>query len=209
MKRKDLVGQRFGNLTVISFHGYRNKHTHWNCICSCGGLATVTSCNLTRGNTLSCGCIQKERASKASKTHGLSQHRCYNAWRAMISRCEDTKNIMYHRYGARGISVCNEWHKFENFIADMGVPSPKKDIDRIDNSKGYSKENCRWVDRTTNARNTSKTIMVEWEGKTQPLIGLGEKYGLHYKCLYKRIKNGWSVGDALLTPSGSKRSKMG
>jgi len=127
----------------------------------------------------------------------------------MINRCEDPNNIMWHRYGGLGITVCPEWHDFENFIRDMGVSEPKKDIDRIDNSKGYSKENCRWVNRSANLRNTSKTVMIEWEGKKKPLIELGEIYGINYKCLYKRIRCGWSVRDALLTPSGGKRPEMG
>jgi hypothetical protein len=209
MKRIDLTGNKYGKLTVVSFNGYFNRHTHWNCSCSCGGRTIATSNNLVRGNTLSCGCVQKERASKASKKHGLSSHRCYNVWRSMINRCEDHNNIMWHRYGKRGISVCKEWHVFENFIKDMGIPEPKVDIDRIDNQKGYSKDNCRWVSRKVNARNTSKTIMIEWNGKNVPMIELGETYGINYKCLYKRIKSGWNVREALLTKSGEKRSKVG
>ena len=209
MKRKDLIGQKFGRLTVVSFCGFYNKHTHWNCDCDCGGKAIVTSCNLVRKNTLSCGCIQKERTSQASKKHGLSQHSCYNVWRAMINRCENPKNNGYYRYGGRGINVCERWHKFENFVADMGISAPKKDIDRIDNDQGYSKNNCHWVSRTENSRNTSKTIMLEWEGKILPLITLGEIYGIKYKCLYKRIRSGWSTRDALTTASGTSRPKVG
>lgn len=210
MKRKDLVGQTFGELTVIEFAGFYNRHTHWNCSCSCGGEALATSCNLVRGNTLSCGCLQKRRTSEASKTHGLSKHKVYNVWRGMINRCELPNHISYSNYGGKGISVSKEWHDFETFIKDMGLPPEGRfDIDRIDNSKGYQKGNCRWITRKGNSRNTSKTVMVEWENTKQPLITLGERYGINYKCLHKRIRSGWSIEDALLVPSGGKRPKVG
>lgn len=208
MKIKDLAGKRFGRLTVVRFDGVRGRHTHWECMCDCGKKSISTSCNLVRGNTTSCGCYKVEIISQKKKTHGLSRHKIYNAWRSMIDRCENSENIGFKRYGGRGIKICKRWHVFENFIKDMGFPTGKMAIDRIDNNKGYSKLNCRWVTYSVNARNTSKTVYLEFEGKKVPLIELSEKYGINYKCLQKRIKRGWTVKDALLTPSGVKRSPI-
>lgn len=207
MKRINLIGNKYGRLTVVSFEGIHNRHTHWNCECECGNKTIVTSCNLVKGNTLSCGCLHKEKTKMINRTHGLSKHRIYRVWRAMINRCEDKNNIMFHRYGARGIKVCDEWHKFENFIKDMGIPGEHIDIDRIDNDQGYFKSNCRWVTRSKNSRNTSKTIMVMWNGKDVPLVALAEEYGLHYKCAYKRYRSGWTIDEIVSIPSGGKREE--
>ncbi len=172
--RIDLVGRKFGRLTVTDFVGFYRGHSHWECRCDCGGNAVATSCNLVRGNTMSCGCVQKMRTSLASTKHGLSRHPVYRVWRQMINRCENSKDIMFHRYGGRGIGVCAEWHVFENFIKDMGLPPKLRlDIDRIDNDDGYRKDNCRWVSRSVNSRNKSGTIRLPWEGRMVPLIDLG------------------------------------
>lgn len=199
---KDLTGRVFERLTVVKLVKTEKGHTHWECICECGKTSISTSCNLIRGNTRSCGCLKLETTATANKTHGMSSHPIYNVWRAMLNRCNDPKNIMYHRYGARGIQVCGEWFKFENFMTDMGVPTGKMDIDRIDNDKGYSKANCKWSTRTENSRNKANSIKIEWNGSVKTLPEWSEIYGLHYKCLYKRFRLGWDAENMLLTPSG-------
>ena len=209
-KLKDLVGLQFTRLTVIDFDGVRGKHSFWKCECECGSVLVVSSCNLVRGNTKSCGCLQIERTKKALTTHGRSDATIYNMWRTMVNRCYNKTQDSYSNYGGRGMAVCKRWLKFENFLDDMGDrPFLNAQIDRIDNNKGYQPDNCRWVTPKENARNKLNTIMLFWEGKETPLIELGEKYGVHYKCLYKRIRSGWTIEKALLTPPRSNRAKMG
>ena len=197
VKKPDLRGTKFGRLTVKGkISGGQNSK--WLCECECGKITVVLRTNLKNKNTLSCGCFAEERHREKVVTHGLSNHRIYNVWRSMVNRCSNPKNIGFDNYGGRGITVCERWKKFENFIEDMGLPEEGLDIDRINNGKGYFKENCRWVTRKQNARNTRKTVKVKWEGKEIALISLAEKYNIKYKCLYKRVHSlGWELSRAL------------
>jgi len=152
----DLTGKKCGRLTVIQREG-SNKHKQaiWRCLCECGNETIVVASKLKSGYTQSCGCLQRERTSKASKIHGLSSKTSeYHIWAAMMQRCENTNNVDYEYYGARGIKVCERWKTFANFIVDMGKkPSEKHTLERKDNNKGYNKGNCVWENRTTQARN--------------------------------------------------------
>lgn len=156
----DLTGQKFGRLTVMSLSEDR-KPTKWMCMCECGNEKRVASWELRSQKTISCGCYSKELIGARLRTHGKSGTKEYLSWRAMIRRCTDTKWHMYKRYGAVGITVCDHWKKFENFLSDMGLaPSPSHTIERIDGSKGYYKENCKWADKTEQARNRSVVKMT-------------------------------------------------
>ena len=119
--------------------------------CYCGSEFKTQINSIKSGHTKSCGC--KERTGNMK--HGLSNHRLYDTWTAMMSRCYSLKSKDYNRYGARGITVCNEWHNVENFINDM-YPSYVEGLtlDREDNDKGYSAFNCRWTTKAIQSRNT-------------------------------------------------------
>lgn len=156
-KRLDVTGQRFGSLTVLAVSG-KDVHGNfmWLCQCDCGNKRVVGGYRLRSGHTKSCGCLQPEAARKASTVHGGRYLPEYSIWSAMIKRCGNSKADNYERYGGRGISVCESWLNFENFFRDMGSrPTLKHSIDRIDNDKGYSKDNCRWatgVEQSANKR---------------------------------------------------------
>jgi len=131
------------------------------------------------------------------KTHGLSNTRAYRDWVSMRQRCNNPNNKKYHRYGGRGIMVDKRWESYTNFLEDMGERPEGKQIDRIDNSGNYTKENCRWATPRENSRNKYDTHIVEYRGKMAPLIELIEKSGISYQTVISRIKVGWDLERAL------------
>jgi len=141
----DLKGQSFGRLMAIKMVA-RSKRgdVMWECVCDCGNTVVINGFYLRNGDTKSCGCIN----------HGMSNSPEYETWGQMLGRCNNKNNEHYPNYGGRGITVCEQWYKFDNFFKDMGNrPSLNYSIDRIDNDKGYFKSNCRWGTATEQARN--------------------------------------------------------
>lgn len=119
----------------------------------------------------------------------------------MKVRCSNPKSQAYVRYGARGITVCERWHSFENFYADMGERPEGMTLDREDNNKGYEPGNCRWATRREQTRNRNITISLSFNGRTQPLAAWAEELGLSYYLLLSRYKAGWSIERLLTTQS--------
>ena len=161
---KDMTGQRFGRLTVLRRAGStRHREALWLCLCDCGNERTISGSSLRRGYSKSCGCLRDEIVSNTQSTHRKTKTRLYNVWTHMIQRCYNPKHTAYKRYGGRGITVCNEWRnsfqKFHEWAMETGYDENaafhKCTIDRIDNDKGYSPDNCRWVDMKTQRHNRS------------------------------------------------------
>lgn len=148
-------------------------------------------------------CSLKCRALAESPKHGLSYMPEYRAWQMMRLRCTEPTNAAYPDYGGRGIRVCERWQNSpENFVADMGPkPSPKHELDRIDNNAGYSPENCRWATRKQNCRNRRTNAHLTVNGETRTLAEWCEVYGVRGDTVMWRIKRlGWSPEAALTTP---------
>lgn len=198
---KNLIGQKFGKLTVTRFNKSLKKIVYWDCLCECGKETTIRKTNLLSGNTTSCGCqkaIQSAiRSRKLLTTHNLSFHRLYNVWVNMIRRCTNIKNKSYSNYGGRGITVCDHWLDIKNFIRDM--ESSYKEglsLDRIDNDGGYSKDNCRWATLEVQMNNMRNNVKFNGESCYQASRRLGGSHGL----VHSRLKKGVPIESAFVLP---------
>lgn len=135
------------------------------------------------------------------RTHGLFGTKIYGSWSSMVQRCTDVNHPYYKNYGGRGITVCDKWRKFEGFNGDM--KDGHRDglmIDRIDNNKGYFKENCRWVTRKQQANNMTTNRIVEVNGQRMTLAQACESLGMSYNVVRMRLHRGWNEEKALFTP---------
>lgn len=203
-KVKDISNQRFGKLVAIKpIQG--GRRVRWLCRCDCGRETVVLGTMLRFGNTKSCGCRRTDVLVERNTTHGLSKTRTYKTWKRMISRCCNTGNKDYARYGGRGISVCARWRKsFVNFLADMGHAPPKLEIDRIDNDGDYTPKNCRWATRAQQIHNSSKCRNITHNGKTMTVGEWTKLLGVHQNLLHKRLYRGWTIAETIDTPAGQK-----
>jgi len=167
----DLTGKTFGKLTVLERYKENDKYgkPQWFCKCSCGTETVVLGNNLRLGFSKSCGCETRKRASDSLTTHGFTKggkiQRFYRIWAGMIQRCTNPNQPAFFYYGHRGINVCEGWFNFESFKNDMYDSylnhvkehgEKNTSIDRIDNDKGYSPDNCRWSTHNKQVINTRK-----------------------------------------------------
>lgn len=162
---KDLTGKKFTRLLVLGFASKKvlgkSPDYLWNCVCDCGSELEVRGGCLNSGGTRSCGCLQKERATKnlvpgGGKTkHGLHNTSEYDCWNSMRRRCLFPNSGDYHNYGGRGITICERWKlSFKDFLSDMGLrPGKEYSLDRINNNGNYEPGNCRWATRSQQQRN--------------------------------------------------------
>lgn len=205
---KDLTGQRFGRLTVLSeSEPYPNGDLRWVCRCDCGTSKLIAGRAIRRGKTVSCGCRMREIAYE-NATHGQAKAGQptaeYGVWRNMVGRCYGSRDKDYRYYGSRGITVCPEWREsFEAFFTHVGKrPSAKHSIDRIDNDKGYEPGNVRWATRVQQMRNRRNVRMLTFQGRTMSRPDWADEIGVTPSALRQRILTlKWTVERALTTPA--------
>lgn len=196
---KDLTGKKFGRLTVLSFAGHRNRRTYWHCVCDCGEHKIIRADGLTSGASKSCGCGQKERAAEIghkNKTHGMRATRLHKIYTGMKQRCLNPNNNAYMRYGGRGITICNEWLSDITAFFKWAIENGYNDsltLDRIDNHKGYSPDNCRWATYREQTLNRNVSIKIG----EKFLADMAKECGIKYHTLYSRVKKGMNLEDAL------------
>lgn len=193
----DLTGEKFGRLLVQErAENSREGRAQWLCKCDCGKLKVISGKSLREGKTKSCGCLHIETIT----THGMSRTRLSQIWRDMKQRCQNVNNASYESYGGRGIAVCDEWQEFVPFY-NWAVANGYNDtltIDRIDNDKGYSPDNCRWATQKEQANNRHSNNLITFMGETLTLTQWSEKTGMGCQTLYERIFiRGWSIEKAL------------
>ena len=168
VKALDLVGKKFGRLTVLSKGNSRPnaRSSIWNCICDCGRASITIGSNLVSGNTARCGCLIKENG-KGFLTHGKSKTEEYKLWKNIKNRCLNKNNADYHNYGGKGIKVCDRWRQsFNDFLEDVGKrPSPTHILKRRDSNGNFDSSNCYWVDHPGRIINkeSKETASPSWK----------------------------------------------
>lgn len=189
---RDLTGEKFGRLTVIGLDESKNtRKTYWICQCECGGIKSARSDSLLCGAIKSCGCMKKEqdKVNLGRTTHGQEGTRLYLIWQKMKDRCSNTNNPHYHRYGGRGIKVCDEWYNsFVPFYewAINNNYTEELTLDRIDNDGNYEPSNCRWVTMQEQCNNRSSNIKITIGNATKTLLQWCEIFEVDYGTVRTR-----------------------
>ena len=185
----NIINRRFGRLIATGIHqdGFPSTRK-WLCLCDCGATVAVAACSLLSGVTQSCGCRHREIVT----SHGYSKsNRTYNSWVSMKVRCYNPKAKHFSYYGGSGVTVCQRWlESFENFIADMGHRPLGKTLDRINGSKLYSKETCKWSTTREQQENRSITLYTQYGGSKVTLKRASELSGISYITLKSRYRRG-------------------
>ena len=206
---KDLTGKKFGRLTVIEKTDKRvSGCVVWRCVCDCGNECFIIGSNLTRGNTMSCGCLAKELISKVNYKHGQNNTKIHSIYDNMKSRCYNENTESYSLYGGRGITVCDEWLNDFQVFYDWAMANGYRDglsIDRINNDEGYYPENCRWVTVKEQANNRRSNRLITFDDETHTLTEWAKIKNISPKTLFTRIYDGWSVESALITPTRKRK----
>lgn len=206
-------GFRSGNLEVIRHTGAKdaNHHILVLCKCDCGKELEVVASEVQVHKRKSCGC-----SAKKARTHGYARdgkrNLTYHSWQSMLGRCRNPGDTSWPHYGAKGVTVCERWLAFENFLADMGERPSGTSIDRFPNKSGnYEPGNCRWATRSQQNSNTVANHLVVWKGHTITLTELSRITQLHVHSLRHRIvKMGLSVEEAVSRPfaPGGRKPKI-
>lgn len=205
---KNISGKTFHYLIVLEPSFKKDGIIWWKVKCKCGNIKDVPGAGLRNGSTKSCGCynIETKETHKLMKIPlHIKKHPLANIWRNIISRCLISTSKNYHNYGGRGITICERWMQFENFIIDVTErPSLEYTLDRMNNSGNYEPGNVKWSTSSEQKCNTRRTHYITFDGKTQALSLWAKEKNLCWETLSCRIKANWPLDKALNTPSRRK-----
>jgi hypothetical protein len=197
---KNLIGEKFGELTVKCRLQNEKGRSSWYCICSCGGFKIIDSKALVTGKTASCGCLRS--------THGLSKsHPLYQIWLNIRDRCNNPRNKRYRHYGGKGVQVCARWDDFTLFIADMGPRPPHTSVDRVNNDGNYEPSNCRWATALEQAQHTSRSRLLTAAGRTMIMSDWARELGINPAVIVGRLQRGWTEENACTLPRQHRWSR--
>lgn len=200
-KLMDLSGQRFGKWTVVKLSRRDSKFNLplWLCRCDCGTLREKQNSALRNGSSKSCGCAFAENFGQARKAAYETKSKEYRCWSSMKNRCLNPNEPTYARYGAMGITVCDEWKvSFEAFLNHLGfAPSPDHTIDRINTFGNYEPGNVRWATRKEQMLNRRDNHRIVYDGKNLTVSQWAENSGIDRTTLNSRLKAGWTMEKAL------------
>lgn len=208
----DMVGKVCGRLTVVGQDRSRDDDTFWICNCECGNIKSIRGTSLRSGVTSSCGCLARENTRNRSLRHGGFGTGAYQSWAAMLQRCRitDPNHPTFKDYAGKGITFDPRWIDFVNFYDDMGDRPDGCTIDRIDSSKGYYKENCRWATLDVQANNKKNARLLTFNGKTQTLEKWAQELKIAKSTIHCRLRDGRTVEESLFKGKlsyGSKKNR--
>lgn len=193
----DITGQKFGRWTAVAFVPVPRGRSKWECVCSCGSKGLVPLCDLRSGKSKSCGCYAALRSAECNTTHGegstnkARRVREHGIWLSMLDRCRNPKTKRWHRYGGRGIRVCDRWLDYSNFLADMGrCPEQDSSIERINNDGDYEPGNCIWAPARVQNRNTCRNKHVVIGGEKLTITDACLKFGVNKQRVWDRVRRG-------------------
>lgn len=199
------AGERFGRLTAIKEVEHGRRDRKFLCQCDCGNQKIVAFHGLRYGHTKSCGCYRKESLSNAYTTHGESKTRLYGVWTEMKRRCFKEKDKRYKYYGARGITVCDEWLQYEGFRDWALLNGYKKNlsIERINVDGNYTPANCTWITQAQQTRNMRSNVVLAIGGFAGCLSEVARHFGIKPGTLRSRLRRGVPLEIAIKAPVSS------
>lgn len=199
-------GDRFHRLTAVAECPRDGGFARWSFRCECGTEVVVLAGKVKSGHTKSCGCFGREASRARRYKHGKGDQKTkeYRAWCGMKQRCHNPRSSAYQDYGGRGITVCDRWlgpDGFGHFFADMGLaPSPAHSVDRLDNSRGYSPDNCAWRTRVEQMNNRRGNVTLTHDGEALTVAEWATRLGIKQTTIRARLRMGWSTEKVLTTP---------
>ncbi len=200
----DLTGQRKGMLTVTKYNGSTfERGSYWTAACDCGNSINVTTNSFKYRH--SCGCVSRPRKKRTDFVHNKSKSPEYAAWKSMRKRCQDANHESYHRYGGRGIMVCQRWEKFVNFYQDIGDRPPGDySLERINNDKGYEPGNVKWATRAEQSVNKCSNRHIYIGGVRLTISQASKVFSIPYFRLRHRVSKNWPIWRCLFHPPTKK-----
>lgn len=199
------IGDQYERLTVVErLPPEMGVPTRYRCVCNCGTETIVRASKLKSGNTRSCGCLARELVVARQTKHGHAKNgdtsRTYAAYRGMIHRCVKTTRKVGKNYKDRGITVCERWMSYENFLADMGECPEGLTLERKEVNGNYEPSNCIWATMKVQQNNRRNNHRIEFEGKNLTVSQWAELRGWGSHVIFSRLRAGWSEADALTRP---------